>query len=451
MKSYTARRLVTALAGAAAATAALVAPGVASAGVGPQCSGGPVTGQGANALKIAEQNIWGPGFNSSSDPTACNGSQGTKETPKVTFTSTSSGAGLESWGTNGHAASFSPTNAFIGTEEAPGLTQEEEIEKSGAPATVLTIPVAQEAIAIIVHLPTGCTATSTTQPGRLVFKNVTLEKIFEGKTTEWNKIKDGGDKFLNNGSETCPVLAKKAKVHITRAVREDLAGTTNILKKYFFLISKKAVDGSDTWEQLASGPLNTAWPNETPDPVLRVKGDSGLAAKVATEPGSIGFVSLADARASLGFTPSPGTGGPGTPAFWAPIESGKETYSDPSSDGDVAAKANSNCEGVKYTNGKKKFPPPATNELWNEVTTSVKETNYTICGFAFALALDGYHNYPATTEGEATTVENYLQFNLSSTGQSAILNNDYLPLPTSTEPKQNVLKIAQEGASKVTF
>ena len=88
------------------------------------------------------------------------------------------------------------------------------------------------------------------------------------------------------------------------------------------------------------------------------------------------------------------------------------------------------------------------------MTTAVKETEYTICNFAFDLALDGYHNYPSTTAGEALTVENFLQFTLNSTsegGQQIILNNDYLPLPTSTEPKQNVLKIAQEGASKVTF
>jgi ABC-type phosphate transport system substrate-binding protein len=454
MKSHTVRRLVTALAGSAAMTAVLAAPGVASAST--QCSGGPVTGQGAAALKIAEVSVWGPDFNTSANPTACSGGQGSGETPKATYTSTASGTGGESWGINGHAASFSPTNAFIGTEEPPSLTQSEEIEKAGgAPAnTVLTIPVTQEAIAIIVHLPTGCVATSTSEPGRLVISNSILEKIFQGTSTEWKNITGGGDKYKNNGSEKCPIIEKGAKVHITRAVREDSAGTTAILKKYLFLTQKKAVDGSDTWDQLvATGTPNTTWPNES-DTLLRVKGDSGLASKVATEPGTIAYVSLADARASLGFTPSPGTGGPNTGAFWLDVQDGAGKYGDPSSDGDVAAKANSNCEGTTYTNGKKKFPPPATTEQWNEVTTSVKESNYTICNFAFDLALDGYHNYPSTTAGEATTVENFLQFtlnNASEGGQQLILNNDYLPLPTSTEPKQNVLKIAQEGASKVTF
>jgi ABC-type phosphate transport system substrate-binding protein len=454
MKSHTVRRLVTALAGSAALTAALAAPGVASAST--QCSGGPVTGQGAAALKIAEVTVWGPGFNLGSNPTACSGTQGSEEKPKVSYTSSSSGAGGESWGINGHTASFVPTNAFIGTEEPPSLTQEEEIEKAGgAPlTTVLTIPVTQEAIAIIVHLPTGCLATSTAAPGRLVISNSILEKIFQGTSTEWKNITGDGDKYLNNGSEKCPIIVKGAKVHITRAVREDSAGTTAILKKYFFLTQKKAVSGTDTWDQLvATGTPNLTWPNES-DTLIRVKGDSGLATKVGTEPGTIGYVSLADARASLDFTPSPGTGGPNTAAFWLEVQNGSGVYADPSTDGDVAAKANSNCEGTKYTNGKKKFPPPTTLEQWNEVTTAVKETEYTICNFAFDLALDGYHNYPSTTAGEALTVENFLQFTLNSAsegGQQIILNNDYLPLPTSTEPKQNVLKIAQEGASKVTF
>ncbi len=453
MKSHTARRLVTALAGSVALIAALATPGVASAST--QCSGGPVTGQGANALKVAEVSVWGPGFNLGSNPTACSGSQGSGETPKASYTSTSSGAGGESWGLNGHSANFAPANAFIGTEEPPSVTQSEEIEKAGgAPLnTVLTIPVAQEAIAIVVHLPTGCLATSTSEPGRLVISNSILEKIFQGTSTEWKNITGGGDKFLNNGTEKCPILGKGAKSHITRAVREDGAGTTAILKKYFFLTQKKAVDGTDTWEQLAGGTLNTAWPNES-DTLLRVKGDSGLASKVATEPGTIAYVSLADARASNGFTPSPGTGGPNTGAFWLDVQRGTGVYADPSTNGDVAAKANSNCENTTYTNGKKKFPPPNTLENWSEVTTAVKETNYTICNFAFDLALDGYHNYPSTTAGEAETVENFLQFTLSNAsegGQQIILNNDYLPLPTSTEPKQNVLKIAQEGASKVTF
>jgi hypothetical protein len=91
---------------------------------------------------------------------------------------------------------------------------------------------------------------------------------------------------------------------------------------------------------------------------------------------------------------------------------------------------------------------------WNEVTTKTTEKHYPICGFAYALTFDSYHSYAETTEGEATTVENLLEFELNDEtggGQQLLNDNDFLVLPTNKKATQNVLKIAQEGAAKVTF
>ena len=88
------------------------------------------------------------------------------------------------------------------------------------------------------------------------------------------------------------------------------------------------------------------------------------------------------------------------------------------------------------------------------MTTSKTETNYPICGFAFALSLTTYSSYPGTTLGEATTVNNNILYTLNAGaegGQQELLGNDYLPLPTSATPSLNVLKIAQEGAVTVGF
>jgi ABC-type phosphate transport system substrate-binding protein len=252
MMSFSARRLRSACILSAAAVAALVIPGAASATRGVQCSGENVTGQGSSLQKLAQQKIWNPDFNTSKNKAACSGTQGSKAKPTVTYTSTGSGPGLESWGANKHAeTNFSGTNAYIGTDEAPNKLQKEEIEKNGLKITLETIPVLQAAIAIIVHLPAKCTATSTSAKGRLVLNNVTLEKIFRGTIKKWSEIKDGGDELKGTGCVSTTTIG--------RVVREEGSGTTNILKKYMFLVNAGKVDGTKTWKELSEGAENTKW------------------------------------------------------------------------------------------------------------------------------------------------------------------------------------------------
>src|ERR1700684_2564025 len=99
MMSLSARRLVPMCIFSAATVAALVAPGAASAGtLGKQCSGSNITGQGSSLQKLAQKEVWDPEFNVSANGHSCNGTQGIKENPTVTYKSSSSGEGLESWG-----------------------------------------------------------------------------------------------------------------------------------------------------------------------------------------------------------------------------------------------------------------------------------------------------------------------------------------------------------------
>lgn len=147
--------------------------------------------------------------------------------------------------------------------------------------------------------------------------------------------------------------------------------------------------------------------------------------------------------------------------FWAVVESNKELYVDPSTNGEVATVADSNCAETLYTNGKKKFPPPTTTELWNEVTTAKQQKNYDVCYITYDLALTKYSAFTkgttveeAPTEAEARTVADYLGYELSTGpggGQEAAAGNDYAKLPTNENPTLSVLKIAQEGVAKVAF
>jgi ABC-type phosphate transport system substrate-binding protein len=445
MSSFSARRVVAACIVSAAAAAALVAPGAANAFSITQCQGVSIEGFGSSLQSIAQKEVWGPDFNTSSLGCTAVGA------PTVKYTSASSGEALEAWGVNGHATNYGVERAFTGTDQPANPTQMEEIEKNATgglsvgKGTLRTIPVLQAAVAVIVHLPEGCTATSTAAPGRLALKAKTLEKIFQGTDKEWSKIKssEGGDTFTG-----CP----KKGAHITRVVRAEGSGTTAIFKKFLHLADKGDVEGSDTWEELAEAVPNTTWPNEGTDAVVRGVKGSGVVAEVAATPGSIGYVNLAEARVA---SMTPPAGGPGKSDFWVEIENNKTgpTYADPSTDGDEEAKAEANCAETTYTNGKKKFPPPLTSSNWNEVTSSLTEKNYPICAFTYDQVFSHYGDYEGTSEGEARTVFDYLNFALSAEaegGQTLLANNhDYLGLPTSANPSQNVLKIAQEGAAEI--
>lgn len=451
MTSVLVRRLLSACALSAAA-AALAAPGAANASLlGKPCSGANIVGRGSSLQKIAQQEVWDPAFNTSGNIKACNGTQGSLGIPTVTYEAVGSGAGMEAWGLNAHAFEAEKV-AFVGTDAPPNAAQREEIQShSTNPAinTLQTIPVLQTAVTNVVHLPAHCKATSTAAPGRLALDNVTLEKIWRGVITKWNEITENGDKLLNSGG-TCNTAAE-----ITRVVRFDESGTTAIFKKYLGLINtEKNIIGEMGWTELSTGkPFNQEWPGTVVRPTT--KGGAALLTKVAETESSIGYADLADARHNGSFTPT--IGGGGKAMFWVKIQNNglaqeAETYADPASNGNAAAVANANCAATEYTNGEVPFPPASTLELWNEVTTRTTEPHYPICGLTYDLTFTEYAKYPGTTLGEATSVNNFIQFALNGTGEAGkeggaflIKNHDYLGLPSS------IATIAKKGAEKTRF
>jgi ABC-type phosphate transport system substrate-binding protein len=437
-----------------ASALALMAPGVASAKKSKtitQCSGVSISGQGAAVAANAET-LWTGQFSSVSDTNAaaCSGTQGTKGTPTVTYISTSSGKGLNSWGAGGSLVSdppgfdgFGTDNAFIATEEAPNASQVTDIENQetspgSVTDTVLSFPVAQESIIPIVNLPAGCTGSSTFDSGRIVLDNVDLEKIFEGTITNWSEITEDGDKL--SGASCNPAT------EITRVVRPDQAGTTHVLKNYLGLINSGSFptsSGTETWDQLSEGTLNIVWPTgSTPLVSSSSTGDSAEIAKVVATPSSIGYASLSDVRNNTSFVPAPsGTGGPGTATFWTPVQDDgvitttKAKYADPASNGEVDAKGTANCLNTKYTNGvtSAKFPPKNVDETWDTVTTATKEKAYSICAIVFTEALGKYSAFPGSATGEAQTVSDYINYDISTAtggGQTLLNGNDYEALPS---------------------
>jgi ABC-type phosphate transport system substrate-binding protein len=444
---------------AALAGTALMAPGAANAEPPLEhCKGVAIEGKGASLQKLAQISIWNPNFTlgTNANPLACPAG------PTVKYTSTGSGPGLESWGQEKtvEPLNYGPKNAYIGSDDPSTEAQKAEIETNTGGGKVLEIPVLQESIAIIVHLPTGCTVTGGPEPGRLGLVDATVEKIFRGADTKFSQI-------LNKAKLVGAECETKGTQHIRRVVRLEGSGTTSIFKKWMFGVFGKPVEGTETWFNLSLGAHNTVWPAESTDELTRGKGGSGVAAEVASEEhiskteGKIGYVALADARNNENFDGAK-SGGSGTNKFWAAVEHEKvleggvkvAKYNDPATNGDVAAKGNANCAATNYVNGKKKFPPPTVLETWVEVRSNKVEKNYSICGFTYDYSLTSFKavkgSAEAPTEGSVRTAYDYLKWveNEEAEGGQALIGaagTDYTGLPA------NVLKISQEGVEKINF
>jgi len=449
MMSRNARRFLPACILSAAFAAVLAVPGAASAAI-PSCKGEAIHGKGSSAQKILQISVWNVDFNKLANPAACDEPFEEGANPKVTYTSTGSGPGIESWGVETKAGGeirFGHENAFVGTEIAPNKKQSEEIVSHGEPGTLLTIPVAQPAITIPIQLPKGCEKVEGGPvPGRIAFTDAVLEKVFQGTDTKWSQI-------LNKAKLVGNSECKATSDLITRVVREDGSGTTASYMKWLGVFSTGKVSEGKTWKELAEVANNTIWPNEALHPVARGNGGGGVVKKVTETPGGIGYANLADARANADFVPP--TGGSGKPFFWAEVENSAGSYSEPSTNGEVAEKQNSNCGETKYTNGKKKFPPPTAKELWNEVTTAKVQTTYEICYLTYDLSLTKYHGFTKgttvvepPTEKEVETTSQYFKYELNTEangGQKVAEGQDYLGLPAE------VLAISVKGQGEIGF
>lgn len=420
------------------------------------CWGAPITGQGSTLQRVA-QNVWNSGFNTSGDEYACDGRQGSRDTPTVTYDVSSDGAGLRSWGADGLQAAENPfvgfgtNNAFIATDEPPSAGEIQNIEEETegyhlaykeplVPESIETIPVAQEAIAIVVNLPEGCTANSTGAPGRLVLSDAALQGIFAGTVKQWGQLSEGGDTISGPGC---------GGDHITPIVPDEESGETHILKRFLGGIYQGSLSvapsGTASWDELSEGPDSMLWPAaaEVQTPGYAGTG-SAQANKVLDTPGSIGFVNLAEARASFGK--------PTARAFWVKLQNRAGrflSYSEPSTDEDTPTVANANCEKTQYLNGniEKTMPGSVTEGSWNEVTAVPNQRDYALCGLTYDVVFAEYSlELPGTSIDEGETVGQYLEYVTDKKGgQRELSGHDYYPLPSAIAIR------AVAGAKRITW
>lgn len=300
------RRLILACTVAVAALVAVIAPGTASAAsdLGLQCSGASIKGNGSSfQAPILEK--WGKDFNEISglpnkNAKGCGGTQGSKGKPKVEYTSGGSGACLHGWHIEGTETKYAE-DPFCGTDEAPNEKQKGELEgqKTGGEGESLeTVPVVQGAVAVLVHLPSGCKAKSEVEItnkeklkekiklGRLVLDNTSIEGIYKGSIKSWKKLLANQAKFTGDpgadaitcvggtlsGKELAAIkyenekgeevtlaegeaatIAEEEAEIIAPVVRLDHSGTTHIFKAYLAQINPTEKIEMETYPEIVGG------------------------------------------------------------------------------------------------------------------------------------------------------------------------------------------------------
>jgi ABC-type phosphate transport system substrate-binding protein len=397
-----------------------------AAALGEQCSGANAKGLGAFLQTRAQQRWTGKesGFNGSSNPFACNGSQGTGGKPQVGYVPVSSTAALRAWGANDgilHSKEFN----FLGTDIAPAGPVSEPGTmlanmKAALGSDVVVVPVTQTAIAIAAHPPqlpahAACTVPKITP--------TQLQKVFSGEIKNWRQVGTASDSSVGGDCDQA----------ITRIVRDESAGTTYQFKHFLNQVNSAplACTGKEkrTWTQLQApfGPTaetspNQEWPSNSQCQTGEGKvttvsgpggeGEIGPLKYVAENPGTITYGSLPEAQ------------------MWAPkqvisVFNGIK-YSDPES-----GEGEANCAAAKYTR-------PAgweagVNIDWSQVYGSdpnigeASKNAYPICTLSWDVAAANHF-----TAKVATTVHDYLAFVVDKEGgQAAARHVGYRELPAS--------------------
>jgi ABC-type phosphate transport system substrate-binding protein len=414
---------------AALVAAMLLMPGSASAA----CTGKNIEGRGAS-LQAPAQQIWTAAFDAK-----C------AATEQVAYVFTNSLEALESWGAGNPLKfkGFGKENAFIATDWPPTRAQESAMASYAVPTgpppydpEVMMIPVAQEAIALPIHLPTGCFALSgkgAKTVGRLVLSDVQLEEIFAGQITTWTNLTGYNEDRLVGESCNSP---------IKRVVREEGAGTTWILKNFLYQINGSPLP-TETWRQLSETSQGLMWPNQATDPVTKASKEPAVAALVASTPGTIGYAGLSAVRSNAAFTPA-GGGGNGKSIFWAELQNNGNKFADPSTNGEENARASANCKSERYIALSGGTVPPPVGSWgagnWNEVSASISQKKYALCGLTYDLTACQRGWFGPIGQPESETAMDYLKYVLEPTAQAALSGIDYLGLASSSP---SILKAAK--------
>ncbi len=180
-------------------------------------------------------------------------------------------------GSTGGINDFIAGNVDFGASDAPLTTEQlAALRAQRGGSGVYYFPTLLGAVTIPTNLPG--------QPGPLQLRSKTVAEIFAGVVTRWNDPKIVADNKTNPRTRTF----RFPDLPITTCVRQDGSGTS-------FVTSTYMAKASATFRTRVGVGQS---PNWTAPSIIRAPGNAGVATCVRNNQGSIGYVDLADARAS---------------------------------------------------------------------------------------------------------------------------------------------------------
>jgi ABC-type phosphate transport system substrate-binding protein len=313
-------------------------------------------------------------------------------------------------------------------------------------ANIMALPIGGSSVTVAVHLTggTGGSCPTGTVPTSLKFTPKEVSRIYGGDAQTWS---DAELVKENPGLSTCTGP-------ITRVVRFDSSGTTNILKQYLIRVDNARTGASctgtntttiDNWETYFT--TNTEWPGKqhpteegTCSAIVTPEKSGGPEeiAKVQATAGGVGYIDLAEAVGLPGVVLASVQNATGT-KFEAPSIGGGPANCLYSALPAPPGSSNSDAVGLNaednWSNNNEGYASlPANHE--NATNLGSK---YPICGLTFDLVYTGLNSNNAEgksansrlTADQRRTMYSFFTFILSSAGQEVPGKIHYAPLPSS--------------------
>ena len=443
MNRHHKNRRFASLAVCAGTTAMLALFGSAGSAMAITCQS-PGYASGSSLQATAQQSVWltAGGWGAH---TSCS------SLPSITYTKTSSGAGLEEFGNN--TGTLTPTEDptadssvtgtqdvegnvldwYVGSDDPPNQGQLSEAETASGDKNgnleEITLPVAQAPVAVLLSLPVKCKLQSGSS---VDLDNATIGQLWEGTNSPsgsdpggiqeqggysadtwgafltqlgYTKITvgtPGAGQFLDESGATGCQQA------ITPQVRQTESGTSYAFKNYLTQVNRNEwaqfdndYQGWPTTDVVEEDPLSP------PNSGNQLNDTGGhLAGNTAANPGSVGYANTSDAAGNGGFTADAtsstfgtGTGGasPAHQILWAEIQNNGlstagATYADPL----LPSSSIANCQTSKLIPSDKGYPYSYTDS-WAGVSatdpniaTDAGNTDYPLCALTYDLVWRHY-------------------------------------------------------------
>jgi ABC-type phosphate transport system substrate-binding protein len=327
---------------------------------------------------------------------------------------------------------------------APKAWPDEEVGKEDSTSPLMSFPVAGSGVAPMTNL-TSVTCGGKAPPTSLNFTGRELSRIFGGDAATWNDAE-----LVASNPGVAPAGLEGCTGAITRIVRQDTSGTTNIFKQYLIKVDNDRTGTTCAAGEKWSGKYfdkNTEWPGKlggegtcSKIETAAKSGNGEEIAKLKTVEGGIGYADLNEAEGSGLLLPNIQNA---TGTSFQPPAIGKAANCDlkklEAPPGITASEAVGLNEKNNWANN---------NDTVNKTGNHENATNigekFPICGITFMLVYKGLDNGAVAspisrlTADQRRTLYSYSTFILSSAAQELLGTSFYAPLPNGWLAKLRV-------------